>query len=83
MPAGVAFDSDQLAFEVLVCLVANFRQRRKRREEQVVGELAQMNKLFAQFGMTPADRSRVKAAPPEKPKNDQWAAFGLPSSKPQ
>jgi hypothetical protein len=79
LPTGVAFSSDQAAFEVLVCLVANFRQRRRRKEDQVVGELAQMNKLFVQFGMTPADRSRVKATPAEPPKQDKWAAFNLPS----
>jgi len=46
---GVAGDSDETAFEVLVCLVVNFRRRRESRLPEVVGELAQMNKLFTQL----------------------------------
>jgi hypothetical protein len=44
-----------------VCLVADFRRRCRLGVPQIVGEIAQMNKLFTQFGMTPADRSRVQA----------------------
>lgn len=60
---GVAGDSDEMAFEVLVCLVVNFRRRRKSCLPEIVGEIAQMNKPFTQFGMTPSDRSRVKIEP--------------------
>lgn len=80
---GVAGDSDETAFEVLVCLVVNFRRRRKSRLPEVVGELAQMNKLFVQFGMTPADRSRVSASPGEEKKNDPWSKLLPSSAKPQ
>ncbi len=62
LPAGVAFDSDETAFEVLVCLVFAFRKRQALALPHVVGELSAMNKLFTQFGMTPADRSKVKTS---------------------
>ena len=45
---------------------------------QVVGEIAQMNKLFTQFGMTPADRSRVHAEASVEQKHDPWAQFLTP-----
>ncbi len=61
LPANVAFD-DETAFEVLVCLVSAFRKRQALFQPHVVGELASMNKLFTQFGMTPADRSKVKTS---------------------
>lgn len=74
MPDGVASDWDESAFEVLVCLIVNFRQRRRNGMQQVVGEIAQMNKLFTQFGMTPADRSRVHAKPEKVDKpEDPWS----------
>jgi hypothetical protein len=73
MPPGVASSWDETAFEVVVCLIVNFRQRRKHNLPQVVGELSAMNKLFTQFGMTPADRSRVHAKPEEEKKDDPWS----------
>jgi len=63
---GVAGDSDEMAFEVLVCLVGNFRHREKLQLPQVIGEVSQMNLLFSKFGMTPADRSRVTGSPDDR-----------------
>jgi phage terminase small subunit len=62
---GVCGDSDEMAFEVLCCLVTNFRRRVKLNLPHVVGELSAMSKLFSQFGMTPTDRSRVTAEVPK------------------
>src|SRR4051794_1716871 len=56
-----ASNCDEVAFEILVCLIVGFRQRQRQNMPQIVGEIAQMNKLLAQFGMTPADRGRVHA----------------------
>ena len=75
MPAGVASNWDETAFEILVCLIVNFRRRRKMKVPQVVGEIAQMNKLFTQFGMTPADRSRVHSEQRVEDKQDPWVRF--------
>ena len=75
IPPGVATSWDQTAFEVLVCLIVNFRRRRRNAISQVVGEIGQMNKLFTQFGMTPSDRSRVTATPQEEKKFDPLAEF--------
>jgi hypothetical protein len=72
---GVAANSDEAAFEVLVCLVARFRKNQKKRLPPVVGELAAMNKLFTQFAMTPADRSRVKATTKKAKGDDPLADF--------
>src|SRR5215472_3167714 len=63
---GVAGDSDEAAFEILVCLLANFRYRKKARPPQVISEVSQMNLLLGKFGMTPADRSRVTASPDDQ-----------------
>jgi len=62
LPGNVAFDSDETSFEVLVCLVSAFRNRQSKGIPHVVGEISAMNKLFTQFGMTPADRSKVKVS---------------------
>jgi len=82
MPLGVATNWDETAFELLVCLIVNFRRRRKDDLPQVVGEIAQMNKLFTQFGMTPADRSRVHAETSVESKDDPWAQLLAPLPRP-
>jgi hypothetical protein len=81
MPAGIASNWDKTAFEVLICLIFNFRRRRKEKLPQVVGEIAQMNKLFTQFGMTPADRSRVSTKPKDEKKDDPWSRLLDPETK--
>lgn len=37
--------------------------------------LKNMHKFMAEFGMTPAARTRVSAETPETPKNDPWAEY--------
>lgn len=64
---GVALASDRMAFEVLCRLVGLMQTNGIGGME--VGQIAQMNKLFVAFGMTPADRSRVKAPPKNTKKN--------------
>ena len=78
IPLGVASNCDEVAFEILVCLIVGFRHRRRRNVPQVVGEVAQIGKLLAQFGMTPADRSRVHAETTIETKDDPWAQFLTP-----
>ena len=72
---GVAANSDEAAFETLVCLISDFRQRRRRRVPQPVGEYTAMTKLYTLFGMTPADRSKVSAGKSkgkEKDPFEEW-----------
>jgi hypothetical protein len=64
---GVALASDRQAFEVLVRLLGMMRTNGIAAMEGA--QLSQMNKLFTLFGMTPADRSRVKAPPKNTKKN--------------
>lgn len=51
---GVALQSDAIAFEEMVCLVARTREQWLEPKDR-----AQLIRLFTLFGMTPADRSRV------------------------
>jgi hypothetical protein len=73
IPEGVASNWDETAFEVLVSLIVNFRRRRRSKMPQVGTELGAMNRLFIQFGMTPADRSRVQVKPIDAKKEDPWS----------
>jgi hypothetical protein len=73
VPEGVAEKSDRWMFEVLVCLMADFRKGVARG-----GEVSQLLNLLAKLGMTPADRSRVAANTPPSPQKDKWAEFNLP-----
>ncbi len=57
LPPGVAKNSDRPTFELLVCLMVGFRHRR------LTGtELGQLIALQGRFGMTPADRSKVRVS---------------------
>lgn len=57
--AGVALASDRSAFESMVRLIA-----KERRDGELSGpEGSRLSRLFAGFGMTPADRSRVSVPP--------------------
>ena len=78
IPLGVASNCDEVAFEILVCLIVGFRQRGRQNMPQVMGEIAQINRLLAQFGMRPADRSRVHAETTIETKDDPWAQFLSP-----
>lgn len=57
-------------FEVLVCLMADFRKGIARS-----GEVTQILNLLAKLGMTPADRSRVQSVDPPVTKKDPFAQF--------
>jgi hypothetical protein len=57
IPPGVATNADRHTFEMLVCLMVGFRHRRLNG-----AELSQLTALSGRFGMTPADRSKVKVA---------------------
>lgn len=67
---GVALESDAIAFETLVKLVAAMR-----RGALDAKEMGHLVRLFGLFGMTPADRSRVSVPTGAKPKNS-FAALG-------
>lgn len=60
---GVACRSDRDAFEVLVRLTHKVRTNF---EFMKVAELTLLTSLWARFGMTPADRSRVSVTKPPK-----------------
>jgi hypothetical protein len=69
---GVALESDAMAFESLVRMV--FKERDK-------GELngpdgARLDRLYARFGMTPSDRSRVSAPKQGADKSNPFKKLG-------
>src|ERR1035437_9272971 len=67
LPPGVAKNSDRVAMERAACLLVACRKRRANSAEQNL-----LKGYLRDFGMTPADRSRLSASQPEKPKNDPW-----------
>lgn len=78
IPPGVALDSDRFTVEIAARLLARLRST-----DPLVGlsaaELGSLQRALASLGMTPADRSKVGAAPPadEKPKEaDPWDKLG-------
>jgi len=60
---GVLGEADRMALEVLSRLIVKFREG-----EATGPELSQITKLLSQFGMTPADRSKINI-PGKKKKN--------------
>lgn len=62
--------------EEAACLLVICRKRFARTAERNL-----LKAYLRDFGMTPADRSRVAASEPEKPKNDPWGR--LQTTKPQ
>jgi phage terminase small subunit len=69
VPAGVLFDCDKYAVEILVVLICQFRAG----TIKSMG-MTTMNSLLSRFGLTPADRARVKASGNEA-KEDEWDAL--------
>jgi hypothetical protein len=68
IPPGVMYESDKLAFSILVRLSTKFWSR-----EPMMGvETQQMITLMGKFAMTPADRAKVVV---EKPKESSLSAF--------
>jgi len=58
--SGVVTNQDRLAFELLACLISQFRHNR---EGMKSGELSLLSSLLGRFGLTPSDRSRVCVGP--------------------
>lgn len=67
-PPGVLFNSDRFAFEQFCELYVRARRRRFLVDPK---DLARLESMYARFGMTPADRTRIKVAakvpPPKAP----------------
>jgi hypothetical protein len=74
IPPGVARNADRWAIEMAVRIMSRVRTGRAKGNEY-----STLKSLLASFGMTPADRSRVKAT--IAPKEDEWADFGPPSQQ--
>ncbi len=66
LPTGVATNMDRAAFEEMACLRVICRGGRA-----TAAERQQYSNYLSRFGMTPADRSRVKSAKDEK-SNSPW-----------
>jgi len=77
IPPGVAKNSDRIAMEEIACLLAKCRTKGKRAVKAAERQL--LKSYLAEFGMTPAARSRVSATLPEKLDGDPWAEFCPPS----
>ena len=63
---GVLTRQDRRAFAMLCCLLAEFQASPTGMQ---TSRISVMNSLLGQFGMTPATRSKVTAAPDAKPEN--------------
>ncbi len=70
VPAGLLTSGDRIAVELLARLVS------KMRLDWLNGsELGILTGLLARMGMSPADRSRVSAAPPKDASDAEWDQF--------
>jgi len=78
IPPRVAANCDRVLVEIACQLMAKLRAR-----TILVGEQAQLLGCLSKLGMTPADRSRVHAAPQGKEENDPWAQFAQPNAQTQ
>jgi phage terminase small subunit len=63
-PPGVLTAGDRLAVEIAAALIAKFR-----RGEATAGEAGLMLRALTELGMTPASRSKVAPAGPDKPED--------------
>ena len=61
-PAGVLTSADRIALEELVSLI---HQRRTDLAGMTDGKRQLLRSYIAQFGMTPADRSKINVPPPK------------------
>ena len=76
LPHGVAANRDRVAMEELACLLVSCRRKRATAAERNL-----LRGYLRDFGMTPADSSRVAASQPEQKRNDPWSRLASP--KPQ
>lgn len=63
-PVGVLTEADRHAVELAACLLAEFRADRA---GFAAGKMGRLQSMLGQFGMNPADRSRLNI---EKPSSD-------------
>jgi hypothetical protein len=70
LPEGLAGDADTCAFEILVCLFAEFRHNRATMKGTAV---SQMTSLFSKFGLDPASRAKLHA--PTRTAEDPLESF--------
>lgn len=77
LPFGVACRFDVVKFEMLICLIYQFRNNR---DEMEVGELNLMDRILDQFGGSATGRAKLGAVSPSKTpeSDDQWSQFGKP-----
>jgi hypothetical protein len=69
LPPGVATNADRKAFELLVAIATRLRVNGIGGRDGVNGsELGTLRGLFGQFGMTPADRSKISV--PKRPEEE-------------
>ena len=76
LPPGVAANRDRIAMEEIACLLVSCRRKRATSAERNL-----LRGYLRDFGMTPADSSRVSASQAEPAKNDPWSRLASP--KPQ
>ena len=77
LPFGVAYDSDRIALEQYAETLAFCRMHKWRADKGVDSKtLVRMEAMYARFGMTPADRSRIKVKPAEKKPDTPYGEFG-------
>jgi hypothetical protein len=69
-PPGVLTGADRLVVEIAAVMTAKVR-----RGEATAGEAGLMLRALTECGMTPASRSKVSAATPEKPADSTPWAF--------
>lgn len=67
IPPGLAASCDRWVFELLVCLMAKFRDGQAKG-----GETKQIESLLCRLGLTPSDRNRVSVTPPRSHEDDAW-----------
>jgi hypothetical protein len=60
LPPGVAGSCDEPAFEVIVCLLSQFRHNRSTMSGSL---LMQLSNLLGKFGMTPSSRASLSIPP--------------------
>lgn len=69
---GVLGNSDRLALEILCHLIIQFR---KNPTEFASMKLSRMEAIMGKFGMTPADRNKIKMPTDEPEKKPEDAYF--------
>ena len=72
---GVLGEADRLAVEMSACLLVKCRGQYELDGEIILASAAEQNQFFkylSQFGMCPADRSKIQVPPPKNKELDGW-----------